>query len=77
VKKIKTTRLYAGAYSIKTGGMSFQATRLDLMYDDVSLHQGAGWRLMIVRDDGEQSWANDFATRWQCKEAAAAIAADA
>ncbi len=75
---MKTTRIESGSYTIAVGDVNFQATALDVVYDDGSHKPGDGWRLLI-QDDDEISgweWCNDFATLWECKEAAEKSAAD-
>jgi hypothetical protein len=67
--KIKTTRECRGSYKIEVGGYEFTAETLEFIYDDGSKTASDGWRLLIV-EDGQPEWCNDFMTLWECKEAA-------
>ncbi len=76
IEGIKVKRVARGAYELQVGEIRFTALSMDFMYDDDD-HHGNGWRLMI--EDADEisgfEWCNDFATLWECKDAAIKSAA--
>lgn len=77
---MKTTRNDAGHYTIKTDGHRFTAETLERLTEGAETT--GGWRLLIEtpiegHDDlFDVEWCNDFATLWECKEAAQLTADD-
>jgi hypothetical protein len=69
---MKTKRIESGNYEITVGGHHFTAETLD------DLGGRKGWRLLIQDEDACSGWewCNDFATLWECKEAAVLSAND-
>jgi hypothetical protein len=76
---MKTKRIESGNYEITVGGHHFTAKTLEYIYDDPDdLGGRKGWRLLIQDEDACSGWewCNDFATLWECKEAAVLSAND-